>query len=125
MSKTSSTSTALQPIAAATIAAPAAPTLPAGPLERLPDVGDGADPYWRLVTAFLVGYPPHSSRAYFSDLKAWWTWCAGAERASADRPAPPRRRLGAPPLRTAATADGPAGFSGVDRQTAVVPEPAL
>jgi hypothetical protein len=28
------------------------------------------------VTAFLVGYPPHSSRAYFSDLKAWWAWCA-------------------------------------------------
>lgn len=34
------------------------------------------DPHWRLVTAFLVGYPPHSSRAYFSDLKAWYAWCA-------------------------------------------------
>ncbi len=33
---------------------------------------------WRLVTAFLVGYPPHSSRAYFSDLRAWWSWCAAA-----------------------------------------------
>jgi site-specific recombinase XerD len=31
---------------------------------------------WRLVTAFLVGYPPNSSRAYFSDLKGWYVWCA-------------------------------------------------
>ncbi len=36
------------------------------------------DAYWRLVAAFLVGYPPHSSRAYFSDLKAWSAWCAHA-----------------------------------------------
>ena len=79
MGETSSTSTALQPIATAAIAAPPPPALPAGPLERLPDVGDGADPYWRLVTAFLVGYPPHSSRAYFSDLKAWWSWCTAAD----------------------------------------------
>jgi site-specific recombinase XerD len=78
MGETSSTSTALQPIAAATVAAPLAPPLPAGALERLPDVGTGIDPYWRLVTAFLVGYPPHSSRAYFSDLKAWYAWCATA-----------------------------------------------
>jgi hypothetical protein len=36
---------------------------------RLP--GDVAvDPYWHLVAAFLVGYPSHSSRAYFGDLKA-------------------------------------------------------
>jgi integrase/recombinase XerD len=28
------------------------------------------------VGAFLVGYPPHSSRAYFGDLKAWYVWCA-------------------------------------------------
>jgi hypothetical protein len=56
----------LQPIAAARVAAPAAPALPAGALQRLPDVGAGADPCWRLVSAFLVGYPPHSSRAYFS-----------------------------------------------------------
>jgi site-specific recombinase XerD len=78
MGKTTSTTTTLQPLAAAVIAAPPTPALPAGPLERLPDVGAGADPYWRLVTAFLVGYPPHSSRAYFSDLRAWWAWCAGA-----------------------------------------------
>jgi integrase/recombinase XerD len=74
MGEKSSTSTELQPIAAATIASSAVPALPGGPLERLP--GAGADPYWRLVTAFLVGYPPHSARAYFSDLKAWWAWCA-------------------------------------------------
>jgi hypothetical protein len=40
-------------------------------LEHLPGTaGAGTDPYWRLVAAFLVGYPPHSSRAYFGDLKA-------------------------------------------------------
>jgi len=32
----------------------------------------------RLVSAFLVGYPPHSSRAYFGDLKAWYAWCVAA-----------------------------------------------
>jgi hypothetical protein len=58
--------------AAAAIAAPPAPALPARPLQRLPDIGPGADPYRRLASAFLVGYPSHSSRAYFSDLKAWY-----------------------------------------------------
>ena len=62
------------PAPAPAIAA-AAPALPAGPLARLPTVGVDGDPYWRLVTAFLVGYPPHSSRAYFSDLRAWHAWC--------------------------------------------------
>jgi integrase/recombinase XerD len=73
MGETSSTSTELQPIAAATIIAPA---LSAGPTAAPPTVGADADPYWRLVTAFLVGYPPHSARAYFSDLKVWHAWCA-------------------------------------------------
>lgn len=75
MGETSATSVALQPIATAAISGPPAPALPAGPLERLP-LGGRADPYWRLISAFLVGYPPHSSRAYFSDLKAWHAWCA-------------------------------------------------
>jgi integrase/recombinase XerD len=79
MGKTSSTSTALAPIEAAAIASPAAPSLPGAALERLPNLGAGADPYWRLVSAFLVGYPPHSSRAYFSDLGAWYAWCATAD----------------------------------------------
>jgi hypothetical protein len=48
---------------------------PAKTLDRLPGNVD-VDPYWRLVAAFLVGYPPHSSRAYFGDLKAWYGWCA-------------------------------------------------
>jgi hypothetical protein len=74
MGETSSTSTALQPIAAA----PLAPALPVGALELLPDVGVGINPYWRLVTAFLVGYPPHFSRAYFSDLKVSYASCATA-----------------------------------------------
>src|SRR4051794_5961145 len=54
---------------------PAAPALSPKALERLPGQAD-VDPYWRLVGAFLVGYPPHSSRAYFGDLKAWYAWCA-------------------------------------------------
>ena len=61
----------LQGISSRELPAPPAPPLPAEPLERLPRVPDDTDPYWHLVTAFLVGYPPHSSRAYFSDLKAW------------------------------------------------------
>ena len=66
----------LQLLATVGVAAPPAPDLPHDALARLPEVGAGADPYWRLVTAFLVGYPPHSARAYFSDLKAWHAWCA-------------------------------------------------
>jgi uncharacterized membrane protein len=45
---------------------------------RRPTPGAETDPYWRLVAAFLVGYPPHSSRAYFGDLKAWYAWCASS-----------------------------------------------
>ena len=66
-------------MAAADVEAPAAPRLPVDALARLPEFGDrGGDAYWRLATAFLVGYPPHSSRAYFGDLKAWYAWCAQA-----------------------------------------------
>jgi site-specific recombinase XerD len=56
--------------------APPAPALPPTPLARLPEAAGASDPYWRLVAAFLVGYPAHSSRAYLSDLKAWCAWCA-------------------------------------------------
>ncbi len=73
---TSQTDASLEPIAAAAFAAPLAPALPLAALERLPDVDAGVDPYWRLASAFLVGYPPHSSRAYFGDLRAWYAWCA-------------------------------------------------
>jgi site-specific recombinase XerD len=73
------TSVALQQLAAADVAAPAARGLPVDALARLPELGaGGGDPYWRLVSAFLVGYPTHSSRAYFGDLKAWYAWCAQA-----------------------------------------------
>jgi site-specific recombinase XerD len=68
----------LQYVAAIALPAPVAPALPAEALDRLPPMPGDVDPYWRLVTAFLVGYPPHSSRAYFSDLKAWYAWCAHA-----------------------------------------------
>lgn len=62
--------------------------MPAEALDRLPLVDGDVDPYWRFVTAFLVGYPPHSSRAYFSDLKAWCAWCAhaGVHPLAAQRP---------------------------------------
>jgi site-specific recombinase XerD len=66
----------LQRASAGAPPAPLAPALPTEPLGRLPSIAGDTDPYWRLVTAFLVGYPPHSSRAYFSDLKAWYAWCA-------------------------------------------------
>ncbi|MGH2839725.1 MAG: tyrosine-type recombinase/integrase [Solirubrobacteraceae bacterium] len=68
----------LERVDAIALPAPAAPVLPVEALERRPLVDVDMDPYWRLVTAFLVGYPPHSSRAYFSDLKAWYAWCGHA-----------------------------------------------
>ncbi|MEJ7785992.1 MAG: hypothetical protein WKF96_14395 [Solirubrobacteraceae bacterium] len=53
-----STSVALQQLAAADVAAPAAPELPVDALERLPELGSGGgNLYWRLAGAFLVGYP--------------------------------------------------------------------
>ena len=73
------TSVALASLAAVDVAATAAPALPVDALQRLPELGaGGGDPYWHLVSAFLVGYPPHSSRAYFGDLKGWYAWCAAA-----------------------------------------------
>ena len=58
------TSVALELAAAAAVAAPAVPELPIDAL-HLPKVSaDGGDPYWRLATAFLVGYPPHSSAGW-------------------------------------------------------------
>ena len=52
----------------------AAPDLPAAALARLPAEFE-ADPFWRLVAAFLIGYPPATARAYLSDLRAWARWC--------------------------------------------------
>jgi integrase/recombinase XerD len=64
-------------VAAGSVPAPAAPALSAHALAGLPGNAN-VDPYWRLVAAFLVGYPKHSARAYFGDLRAWHTWCASA-----------------------------------------------
>jgi integrase/recombinase XerD len=55
---------------------PPVPRFAQDKLVLLPETGGDVDPYWRLAAAFLVGYPPHSSRAYFGDLRAWYTWCA-------------------------------------------------
>jgi integrase/recombinase XerD len=57
------------------------PGPPSAALERLPTAGLGvpeldADPAWRLAAAFLVGFRGHTRRAYFSDIRAWYAWCA-------------------------------------------------
>jgi len=44
-------------------------------LDRLPEGPPEADPFWRLVAAFLVAYPDSTAKAYLGDLKAWATWC--------------------------------------------------
>lgn len=59
-----------------------APALPAAALDRLPHSELGVpeledDPFWRLTAAFLVECRrPQTRRAYFSDLRAWYAWCA-------------------------------------------------
>lgn len=50
---------------------------PVAAVARLPGSGD-VDPFERLAMAFLVSYPRHSARAYFADVAAWRSWCAGA-----------------------------------------------
>jgi hypothetical protein len=57
------------------------PGPPSAALERLPTACLGvpeldADPAWRLAAAFLVGFRGHTRRAYFSDIRAWYAWCA-------------------------------------------------
>ena len=70
--------------AAAAPPAPA-PELPAAAVERLPRGELGvpeldADPFWRLVAAFLVDCRREQTRrAYFNDLRAWYTWCSDRE----------------------------------------------
>jgi integrase/recombinase XerD len=59
------------------------PGVPSVGLDRLPDGALGvpeldSDPAWRLAAAFLVGFRGHTRRAYFSDIRAWYAWCAGA-----------------------------------------------
>lgn len=51
-----------------------APVDQAGAVDRLPGSAD-VDPYWRLSTAFLLGYRENSRKAYRHDLDAWWSWC--------------------------------------------------
>lgn len=51
-------------------------------LARLPSGALGvpeldADPAWRLAAAFLMGHRGQTRRAYFNDIRAWYTWCAG------------------------------------------------
>ena len=71
--------------AAAAAVLPAPPELPAAAVERLlrgelgiPELD--ADPFWRLVAAFLVECRREQTRrAYFNDLKAWYAWCTNRE----------------------------------------------
>ena len=71
--------------AAAPLALPAAPELPAAAVERLPRSELGiadldADPFWRLVAAFLFECRREQTRrAYFNDLRAWYAWCVDRE----------------------------------------------
>jgi site-specific recombinase XerC len=67
------------------VALPPAPALPAAAVDRLPRGELGVlelddDPFWRLVSAFLVDCRrPQTRRAYFNDLKAWYAWCTRRE----------------------------------------------
>ena len=67
------------------IALPPAPGLPTAAVDRLPRGELGvpeldADPFWRLVSAFLVDCRrAQTRRAYFNDLKAWYAWCTARE----------------------------------------------
>ena len=71
----------LRPAAAPALPAP----LPAAAVERLPRGELGipeldADPFWRLVAAFLVDCRREQTRrAYFNDLRAWYAWCTDRE----------------------------------------------
>jgi len=62
-----------------------APALPAAAVERLPRGELGvpdldADPFWRLVSAFVVDCRRvQTRRAYVNDLKAWYAWCTARE----------------------------------------------
>jgi integrase/recombinase XerD len=64
---------------------PPAPALPTVAVDRLPRGELGvdeldADPFWRLVAAFLVECRrAQTRRAYFIDLKAWYAWCAARD----------------------------------------------
>jgi hypothetical protein len=88
------------------LALPAAPQLPAGAVERLPRSELGiadldADPFWRLVAAFLVECRREQTRrAYFNDLRAWYAW---ASLAYAPTPSRRSRRARAASLCTVST----------------------
>jgi hypothetical protein len=64
---------------------PPAPALPTAAVDRLPRGELGVteldeDPFWRLVAAFLVECRrAQTRRAYFTDLKAWYAWCAARD----------------------------------------------
>jgi hypothetical protein len=64
---------------------PAAPALPVAAVDRLPHGELGVDeldqdPFWRVVAAFLVECRrAQTRRAYFTDLKAWYAWCAARD----------------------------------------------
>ncbi len=57
------------------------PALSSAALDRLPRHALGipeldANPAWRLAAAFLMGHRGQTRRAYFNDMRAWYSWCA-------------------------------------------------
>ena len=56
--------------------------------------GPAADPVWRLVAAFLVGYPPAHRAGLLGRPAGLVGWCAEQGRAPASRAAAPRGPLG-------------------------------
>src|SRR5664279_5248251 len=87
--------------------APASPALSADALARLPGNAN-VDPYWRLVAAFLVAYPPPLRPRLLRRPARLACLVRVGGRSPARRAAPSRRRLGAPSQRRRATRHRPA-----------------
>jgi len=80
-----------------------------------------ADPAWRLAAAFLLGYRGHTRRAYFTDIRAWYTWCAGIDLPPLAARRHPRRPVDRRTGRTTAAGHRSAGRGRHGRQTTVLP----
>ncbi len=66
------------------------------PLDRLPGSADD-DPFLRLAAAWAQAHPANTARAYWSDVRAWASWCHTLGVHPLVCRTPSRRRLGATP----------------------------